>query len=33
MPKVNLKGGHRTVTKTGILRTVLVEGHGDETPP
>jgi hypothetical protein len=23
-------GGYHTVTKTGTLRTVLVEGHGDD---
>jgi hypothetical protein len=29
--KVNLNGGgHHTVTKTETLRTVLVEGHGDD---
>jgi hypothetical protein len=28
---VNLNGGgHHTVTKTETLRTVLVEGHGDD---
>jgi hypothetical protein len=25
-------GGHHTITKTGILRTVPVEGHGDDPP-
>jgi hypothetical protein len=30
---VNLNGGgHHTVTKTETLRTVLVEGHGDDPP-
>jgi hypothetical protein len=25
-------GGHHTVTKIGTLRTVSVEGHGDDPP-
>jgi hypothetical protein len=30
---VSLSGeGHHTVTKTGTLRTVPVEGHGDVLP-
>jgi hypothetical protein len=26
------EGGHHTVTKTGTLRTMPVEGHGDDPP-